>query len=253
MTLLKWHVIIRPTPNAQRPTLSFLSFQGNRTSIKNFVLRQLLNFYGVQDPDEFYINKYLDEAIQRTLLCFSHIRNKYFVQNNINTFHSGQYFIFLYYLSNTVYRNEIKGNENYSDYGTEIRSVCDKIYCLNKVCSSCELYYEVEMPEYFFVDHPLGSVVGRADIENGFVFLQGCTVGGNGGSYPRIGENVFMYSNSKILGRSHIGNNVLIGANTYIKDMDIPDNVMVFGQYPDITIKRNYAERIKQEILRTFC
>ena len=108
------------------------------------------------------------------------------------------------------------------------------------------------MPEYFLVDHPLSSVIGRATIGNGFAFIQGCSVGGNNGVYPVIGENVFMYSNSKILGKSHIGNNVLIGANTYIKDMDIPDNVIVFGQYPNVIIKKNHHEMIRQKIEEQF-
>ena len=208
--------------------------------------------YGVSDFDLFYIEKYLDETIKRTLFCFSHIKNKYFSPNKINVLHSGQYFIFLYYLANTIYLNEIKNSKNYSDYNTNIRTTCDKIYCLNKLISSCEIYYEVEMPKYFLVDHPLASVIGRATIGNGFCFIQGCTVGGNNSSYPTIGNNVFMYSNSKILGKSRIGNNVLIGANCYIKDMNIPDNVIVFGQYPNIIIKDNHVDIIMEKIAEQF-
>lgn len=118
--------------------------------------------------------------------------------------------------------------------------------------ASADIYYEVEMPEYFFVEHPLGTVVGRAQIGNGLVLYQGCTIGGNGGSYPVIGENVFLFSNAKILGKSHIGNNVLVGANTYIKDTDIPDNSLVFGQYPNLVIKKNHSELIQKNIQLLF-
>lgn len=51
--------------------------------------------------------------------------------------------------------------------------------------------------------------------------MQGCTVGGNKGVYPIIGDNVKMYSNSKIIGKSNIGHNVMVGANCFIKDLDI--------------------------------
>ena len=221
-----------------------------KTYLRNFIIRQLTNIYGISDYDLLYIDKYLEYSIHRALFCFSHIKNKYFAPDDINVLHSGQYFMFLYYLANTIYSNEIKNKTN--DIDINARIVCDKLYCLNKLLSSCEVYYEVELPEYFLVDHPLSSVIGRASIGNGFVFIQGCTVGGNNGIYPVIGKNVFMYSNSKILGKSRIGNNVLIGANTYIKDMDIPDNVIVFGQYPNVVLKYNHYETIQQKIAEQF-
>ena len=229
----------------------FLSNE-KRESVRLFVIHQLTNFYGITNDDISYINKYFDETISRTLYCFSHIKNKYFSTDNINALHSGQYFIFLYYLANTIYRHEIKDSKDYLDYNTIVRATCDKIYCLNKSTSTCNVYYEIEMPDYFFVDHPMASVIGRAKIGNGFSFIQGCTVGGNGGVYPKLGNNVFMYSNSKILGNSHIGNNVLIGANCYVKDMTIPDNVMVFGQYPNVIIKDNHNDKIHEEINAQF-
>ncbi len=54
-----------------------------------------------------------------------------------------------------------------------------------------------------------------------------------------LGNNITMYSNSKILGKSKIGDNVIIGANAYVKDTDIPDNSMVFGEFPNLIIKPN--------------
>lgn len=119
------------------------------------------------------------------------------------------------------------------------RLVCDKLYGISKIISACDLYYEVEMPEIWSCDHPMGSVMGRAKYGNYFSFSQGCTVGNNHGIYPVIGEHVSMLSNSKILGNSHIGNNVIVAANTYIKDTDIPDNSLVFGQSPNLIIKEN--------------
>ena len=89
----------------------------------------------------------------------------------------------------------------------------------------------------FFLEHPLGTVLGRAQYGNNFFAMQGCTVGGNKGKYPVIGNNVKMFSNSKILGSSIIGENVWIGANCYIKDTNIADNMIVFGQYPNLIYK----------------
>jgi serine O-acetyltransferase len=48
-----------------------------------------------------------------------------------------------------------------------------------------------------------------------------------------------MLSNSKIIGDSNIGDNVIIAANTYIKDTNIPNNSIVFGSSPNLVLKEN--------------
>ncbi|HPJ68325.1 MAG TPA: hypothetical protein PLQ82_05140 [Desulfobacteraceae bacterium] len=92
---------------------------------------------------------------------------------------------------------------------------------MNKILHSCDIYYAIELPTVFFLEHPVGTVLGRAKYGNNFFAMQGCTVGGNKGVYPIIGDNVKMYSNSKIIGKSNIGHNVMVGANCFIKDLDI--------------------------------
>ena len=47
-----------------------------------------------------------------------------------------------------------------------------------------------------------------------------------------------MTANSKVFGNSYIGNNVIIGVDACIKDEDIPDNSLVFGQSPSLIIKK---------------
>ena len=97
----------------------------------------------------------------------------------------------------------------------------DKLYALNKAMASVDLFYQVELPDIFTFDHPLGSVMGRASYSDYFTFSQGCTVGNNRGIYPRFGQSVFMLSDSKVIGDCEIGSNVIIGANAYVKDVDI--------------------------------
>lgn len=50
--------------------------------------------------------------------------------------------------------------------------------------NGCDLYHEVNLPHYFTLDHPVGSVMGRAEYGEGFSFGQNCTVGNNKGIYP---------------------------------------------------------------------
>lgn len=106
---------------------------------------------------------------------------------------------------------------------------------------SVDWYYEIELPEYWGVEHTLGSVLGRAKYGKGFFIYQGCTVGGNKKIYPELGENVILYANATVLGSSKIGNNVVISTGTTVKDESIPDCCLVFGQSPNLIIKRKDA------------
>lgn len=149
-----------------------------------------------------------------------------------NPFHSVQYMIFLYYLSHEIYLRE-KATE-----------LCDKIYYLNKVMNSVDLFYAIELPDKFGAEHPLGAVMGRAKYSDGFFFYQSCTVGGTHGKngeifYPELEENVQMYANSSLLGKCHVGKNVKIGAGALVKNEDIPSNSLVFGQSPNLVIKQS--------------
>lgn len=106
-----------------------------------------------------------------------------------------------------------------------------------RLCRGADFFYQVELPEVFFFDHPVDTVVGRASCSDYFVFGQRCTVGNNHGVCPTFGESVFMMSDSKVISSCRIGGLVIIGANTYIKDQEIPSGSLVFGQEPGMVIK----------------
>ena len=96
---------------------------------------------------------------------------------------------FLYTLANELYRNGMSS------------TLSDKLYYLNKTMNGLDMFYAIELPEVWSAEHPVGSVLGRAQYGEGFFFYQGCTVGGNRGkdgvlSYPSIGRNVRMYSDT---------------------------------------------------------
>lgn len=122
--------------------------------------------------------------------------------------------------------------------GGEVKcSLSDRLYFLDKMLNACDLFYEVELPDIFGLDHPVGSVMGRAKYSDYFSFGQNCSVGNNRGIYPKLGYHVRMCANTSIIGNCIIGNNVTIGANACVKDRDIPDNSLVFGQSPNLIIK----------------
>lgn len=130
---------------------------------------------------------------------------------------------------------------------------CDKFYTLQKALSGADMYYQVELPEVFIFDHTVGSVVGRANYLNYFDFGQGCTVGNNKGVYPTFGESVFMMGDLKVLGDCRIGDYVIIGANAYVKDQDVPSSSLVFGRSPNLAIKENnfdYASKYTKTVFK---
>ncbi|MDM1352179.1 transferase [Myroides marinus] len=190
------------------------------------LIKRLSNFFDISSEENQLLKDKLDSVLFRLEKCIDGVDNKYFRREGKAFFshvHSGQYLIFLYYYSNEI--NQIDSN------------LMDKIYYLNKILHSVDIYGAIGLPEIFFFEHPLGLVLGRAVYGNNFFAMQGCTVGGNKGCYPSLGNNLKMYSNSKILGNCIIGNNVIVAANTYIKDQNIPANSMVFGSSPNLIIK----------------
>jgi len=200
----------------------------NDEYILDLLFRQL-QIFKISDNEQSIIKKQFAIVKNKLHYNFLNSENKYFKREGeafFNPFHSGQWCIFLYYLSNTLFKEDVQN-----------RNICDKIYYLNKMLNSTDLFYEVNLPEIFFLDHPLGSVIGRGVFGNYFSFIHGCTVGNNNNVFPKFGENVKMLANSTVIGNSNIGNNVIIAANAYIKNEDIPDNSIVFGSSPHLIIK----------------
>lgn len=196
------------------------------------VEKQLTNIFTFGQEDKIWLDASFKKTLERLEYNFSHSTNKYYSDGGetyFNPFHSGQYCIFLYYLSNEIWHNTRNNSVK--------TTLPDRLYFLNKMLNACDLFYEVELPEIFSLDHPVGSVMGRVKYSDYFSFGQNCTVGNNRGIYPRMGHHVRMCANSSIIGDCIIGDSVTIGANACIKDQNIPDNSLVFGQSPNLIIK----------------
>lgn len=212
-----------------------------KTDLVSLVKRQLGSLFMFDEAAEgSLLSGAVDLALEKCGHCFSHTPNKYYRRNGVvyfNPFHSGQYCIFLYFLSRAVFL--AAGQPN---------TLADRIYFLNKCLNSLDLYYEVELPDIFFLDHPVGTVLGRARYGDGFSFSQSCTVGNNKGIYPVLGENVKLMSGAKILGKCLIGSKVVIAANALVMDCDIPDCSVVFGSSPHLTIKKRELAFFRNEL-----
>jgi len=213
----------------------------SRVDLLQQLQKQLNSFFLINEKEIEILETNLDQVLERCEYCFSRSPNKYFHNKEGETvfspYISTQYVIFLYYYANTIFKLSKNSNE-----------LCDKLYYLNKIMNSVDIYFAVELPDFFMVEHPVGSVMGRAQYSNGFQFFQNCTVGGvilKDGilAYPKIGENVMMFAASSIIGNCLIGDNVSLGAGALIKNQNIPSDVIVFGSSPSLIIKEKKSKR----------
>ena len=213
----------------------------SKPELLSLLERQINSFFPVTEKDEYDLVSLFDASLNRLDICLHSRINGYLTDDfrgkralRFNPMHTTQYLIFLYYLSNTLYHegcDELAG----------------KIYYLNKIMNAVDIFYQVELPDTFGCEHPVGSVIGRATIGKDFYFYQNCTVGStadkeNNYIHPIIGNNVCMYANSVILGKSVSGDNVNIGPGTIIKNQDVPGNSTVFGVSPNLIIKNSYTK-----------
>lgn len=98
----------------------------------------------------------------------------------------------------------------------------------------CEISPYATIGGGIFIPHSLGIVIGHECVigKNCEIF-QNVTIGSNrkiknGRLMPIIGDNVSINSGAVIVGSITIGDNVIIGANSFV-DKDVPSNVVVAG------------------------
>ena len=212
-----------------------MKFSIKKEQILEQLKKQLSSLFIMSEEQNSFLDRYFNRALDRCEYCFKQTPNKYFFRDGqtfFNPYISTQYTIFLYYFANTIYNTEPEQGE-----------LCDKLYYLNKSLNAVDIFYAVDLPDFFMCEHPVGSVMGRAVYGNGFLFYQNCAVGGfhyKDGSivYPRMGKDVKMFANSMILGNCEIGDNVNIGAGAVVKNQNIPPNSNVFGESPNLIIKQ---------------
>jgi serine O-acetyltransferase len=191
-----------------------------KDQLTDYLSCQLDAFYPDKKPVQPDIAKHIDEALQRMEYCFSHIRNKYFYdgsQSIFNHLHGDQYSMFLYILSNTIFKNN--GNIN----------VSSKIFLLNKALHGIDAFYEVELPDIFLFIHPIGTVLGRGKYNDYLIVYQRCGVGSNHDLYPILGKYVTMHPGSSVLGNSKIGDRCSLAAESMIVDKNLEEGSVYFG------------------------
>jgi len=96
----------------------------------------------------------------------------------------------------------------------------------------------LNLPCGLILPHPYAVVINsHAIIGSDCVFYQSVTIGADElGQVPTIGNGVIIYAGSVIIGDVHIGDNCVIGANSFV-NVDVPDGSTAFGNPLRIVLK----------------
>ncbi len=162
----------------------------SRTELLDYVSAQINAFF----PDRHkgvrqVIDRELDETLDRLSVCINAVR--FWKENEFDYLHSSQHCIFVYYLSNTIWRNQENVN------------TATKLFGLNKALNGFDCFYDNVLPDRFFIGHSVGVVLARTSFSDYLVLYQGCTVGKNHGAGPTLEEGVVLYPNSAIIWNCH--------------------------------------------------
>ena len=206
-------------------------------NLKKYVESQLNTFF--PDADKVVLDEhYVVATLKRVDHCFSFVTLKHYFNGQetiFNHLYSDHYVMFVWYLSNQIFRSKGKN------------TISDKLYYLNKTLHGLDCMYDTKLPDIFLIFHGVGTMLGKAEYSNYFVALQGCTIGSHKGKYPIMGQGVSLTAHSSIIGDCNIGNNVSISAYTNIFQADIADNNVVYrSKKGEIVIANNsipYAQQ----------
>jgi len=211
---------------------------GSHADLLGYLGRQLDNFFpdGRGETERPALQARLEPALQRLERCIDQVRM--WTPGRFDHLHSSQYTIFLYYLAHTIWKG---GGE---------RAVCNKLFGLNKALNGIDLFYEIELPEVFFIGHSVGIVLAKATYGNRLVLYQNSTVGKNHGDAPSLGDGVVMYPNTAIIGRCEIGAGSVLAQGTSVVNRDTPGDCMVFPGEAGGLVFKPPTRRVLDDLFR---
>jgi len=122
---------------------------------------------------------------------------------------------------------------------------------LARLLTGIEIHPGATIGRRFFIDHGTGVVIGEtARIGDDCVLFHNVTLGGtgkhHGRRHPTLGHRVFVGTGAILLGPLTVGDDVRIGANTFIHMRDVPARTTVVGT-PARIVKRD-GVRVDEEL-----
>ncbi len=155
-----------------------------------------------------------DEALERLHRCINAVAM--WRPDQFDVLHSSQHCTYVYFLANTIWRRE--GDAR----------AATRLFLLNKALNGIDLFYEIAMPQVFFIGHSVGIVLAKATYGERLVLYQNSTIGRHKADAPVIGSGVIVYPNSAIIGRCRVGDGAVVSQGTSVINAETPPGQMVF-------------------------
>lgn len=182
------------------------------------------------------VDAHLDEALERLNRCIDACAP--WRPDEFNVLQSSQHTTFLYYLANTIWRRS--GD-------TEAPT---RLFLMNKALNGIDLFYEIAMPEVFYIGHSVGIVLAKATYGNFLVLYQGATVGRHKDQIPTIGDRVVLYPGSSVAAGSVVGDDVVVSQGVRVINKQVPSGMIAFAGAGGDLVLRPRPDDLLQEYFR---
>jgi len=178
------------------------------------------------------VEAHLDEALERLHRCINACAP--WRPDVFNVLQSSQHCIFLYYLANTIWRAS-------GDTAAPTR-----LFLMNKAFNGIDLFYEIAMPEVFYIGHSVGIVLAKATYGNYLVLYQNSTVGRHKDQIPVIGDRVVLYPNTAVIGRSVVEDDVVVSQGTSVINKRVPEGQVAFRSAEGLAFRPRPDDLLKE-------
>jgi len=161
------------------------------------------------------VDAHIDEALTRLHVCINGCAP--WRADEFNVLQSSQHTIFLYYLANTIWRRSADA------------AAATRLFLMNKAFNGIDLFYEIAMPEVFYIGHSVGIVLAKATYGNHLVLYQGVNVGRHKDQIPKVGDRVVLYPYSSVVGRAVVEDDCVISQGVRVINKQVPKGSLVFA------------------------
>lgn len=160
------------------------------------------------------VDAHLDMALERLHRCINACAP--WRPDQFNVLQSSQHCIYLYYLANSIWTQS-------GDTAAPTR-----LFLMNKAFNGIDLFYEIGMPEVFYIGHSVGIVLAKATYGNHLVLYQNSTVGRHKDQIPVLGDRVVLYPNTAVIGRSVVEDDAVVSQGTSVINKRVPKGKIAF-------------------------
>ena len=179
---------------------------------------------------------HLDEALERLHRCINACAP--WRPDEFNVLQSSQHAIYLYFLANTIWK---RSGETESP---------TRLFLMNKALNGIDLFYEIAMPQVFYIGHSVGIVLAKATYGEFLVLYQNSTVGRHKDQIPVIGQRVVLYPNTAVIGRSVVEDDAVVSQGVSVVNKHVPKGAMAFAGPPGELVFRPRPDDLLSEYFR---